>query len=975
MKKFISVILAALMLVTVMPFAIFAADEYKEPANQAHVCHPTKDGKLDLTDLDMKKLYKDGAITITFKDGKDYNKAEYLVDGSKTTATRLTKGDNTVITIESKDKALVDFATLTLVVNGAGNINGGSAPQDRVTVATKNDLKLKVEVYGLDDKGADKLVYTSVVKNDKGETQEFINTKDLTEVVLNVFEPGYKVVITTVGTKEDGKGGPRLWEIDATTVKGADEYVHTWIKEITKFPALDVAGEYTHKCAKCGYVEKDGENVKKYEIPALTLETLRGGYLTLDDIKSFTENVAVYEEKDGKIVVDKDGNPVVAKDDDGNPIKADKVTGSDYKALFDGKIDLQGGQNTKGNFYALGKGGELVIELKNPVIVKTAEIYYWSNWNTAYVEFYNGDKLVGGNYGPDVHNEGWTGDIQYLTWDAKEVWKDISNNIAKSEYDIPLLGDGISHDFTIKDADVADAEYASIVGKTIDKIVIKFENVKNSVDAAAFKIGELKIGVHEHVYSSDLIKAANGKQVKNDPCKYTFAKEDAAKVVCRECGAAAPTATDGTITMDFHNFKETVDADGIVVYDYEYHKNLKKVDPTCGKDGSITLTCLNECANTDSPVYERVWATDKDGNFLYKDEAKKEKIPVLGKNNTQLYLGVNGERLDGTEITDWSKVAIQKDKDGNNVYNKKTCSVTLVKVLKATNKHANAVSTVRVGKYPTCGTNGTAYVICTDCKNRVDVKTVNDLLGMKLAADLVDYDGTVVLTKGTTITVNEKDKIDHIKAIKGMNAKVFTIDISYTEENTGKAITVRYKLQLNDKEELVVASAEALASGYHTMGYKSVVASTYTKHGIDGAYCTKCGAEIQGVTKQADLLVPNAKVRFVNFSLRTAEFEGVRGTFSLNNEVLAAFRAQGYNVRVYMVVTNDAGVSKEVQVYGAGAKAPVSFDGKFHVVVKGGAADETFKFAYRVVLEDIDGTAENVVELASASIADVKAAK
>lgn len=954
MKKFISVILAALMLITVMPFAIFAADEYKEPANQAHVCHPTKDGKLDLTDLDMKKLYKDGAITITFKDGKDYNKAEYLVDGSKTTATRLTKGDNTVITIESKDKALIDFATLTLVVNGAGNINGGSAPQDRVTVATKNDLKLKVEVYGLDDKGADKLVYTSVVKNDKGETQEFINTKDLTEVVLNVFEPGYKVVITTVGTKEDGKGGPRLWEIDATTVKGADEYVHTWIKEITKFPALDVAGEYTHKCAKCGYVEKDGENVKKYEIPALTLETLRGGYLTLDDIKSFTENVAVYEEKDGKIVVDKDGNPVVAKDDDGNPIQAAKVTGSDYKALFDGKIDLSSGQDTKGNFHALGKGGELVIELKSPVIVKTAEIFYWSNWNTASIEFYNGDKLVSGCYGPQKSNWG----RYWWNWELKSDWADISTGIAKDCLDIPLKGDGITHDF-ITDLD-QELTYTSLVGKTIDKIVIKYEDVKNEANSAAFKIGELKIGVHEHVYSSDLIKAANGKQVKNDPCKYTFAKEDAAKVVCRECGAAAPTATDGTITMDFHNFKETVDADGIVVFDYEYHKNLKKVDPTCGKDGSITLTCLNSCENDESPVYAK---------YFKKVDGKD--VPVYGKNGKQLLLGKDGNPYDEEDIkaaNAWDKIKIEK-------YNTKACPVTLVKVLPATNKHANAVSTVRVGKYPTCGANGTAYVICTDCKNRVDIKTVDDLLGMKLAADLVDYDGTVVLTKGTTITVNEKDKIDHIKAIKGMNAKVFTIDISYTEENTGKAITVRYKLQLNDKEELVVASAEALASGYHTMGYKSVVASTYTKHGIDGAYCTKCGAEIQGVTKQADLLVPNAKVRFVNFSLRTAEFEGVRGTFSLNNEVLAAFRAQGYNVRVYMVVTNEAGVSKEVQVYGAGAKAPVSFDGKFHVVVKGGAADETFKFAYRVVLEDIDGTAENVVELASTSIADVKAAK
>ena len=147
MKKFISVILAIMMVVSVMPFVLFAAEEkgYKEPDNQAHVCHPTKDGKLDLTDLDMKKLYDSGAITIKFDNAKDYNKPQYLVDGTKNKpagdATRLTKGDKTVITVESKDKTLVDFATLTLIVNGAGNINGGSAPQDRVTAATKHDRK------------------------------------------------------------------------------------------------------------------------------------------------------------------------------------------------------------------------------------------------------------------------------------------------------------------------------------------------------------------------------------------------------------------------------------------------------------------------------------------------------------------------------------------------------------------------------------------------------------------------------------------------------------------------------------------------------------------------------------------------------------------------------------------------------------------------------------------------------------------
>lgn len=932
MKKFISVILAALMLVTVMPFAIFAADEeYKEPDNQAHACHPTKldeDGKevLDLTDLDMKALYEAGNITIAFDGAQDYNKPAYLVDGKNDTATRLSKGEKTVITVTSKDKALIDFATLKLVVNGKGTINGGSSYADKVTVDSKHDLKLKVEVYGLDDKGADKLVYSSVVKNDKGEvTQEFINTKDLTEVVLNVFEPGYKVVITTVGTAEAGKGGPRLWEIDATTVKGADAYVHTWIKEITKFPSLTEKGEYTQYCAICGTKDAEGETLNKYEIPMLTKETLTGGVVTVDDVKEYIEVTTKYETVDGKLVV--------AKDDDGNEIQMEKIVGSDPDALFDGKLGTGGGWWNGGNFYSGNTNAQLQIVFNKEITASTVELYIWMNWAQLSFDFYNGEDLVAS--------------MPKMTLELTEGWKDIT-----------------SVDYVLdKDKETEKEIKVDLSGKTFDKIVITYDYSKGNCT----KLGEIKIGTHVCVYDDSL--AEFGEKVENDPCKYVFSKENASKVVCRECGKAAVTAEDGTITMDLHNYKETVDADGKVVYDYEYHKNAKKVDPTCGKDGSVTLTCLNSCENKESPVYAK---------YFKKVDGKD--VPVYGKGNKQLLLGKDGNPYDEEDIKKdnaWDKIVIEK-------YNTKACGATVVKVLEATGDHKNAVSTVRVGKYPTCGADGIAYVICTDCKQRVDVKTVDDLLGMKLAADIVDANGVVVLKKNTTLTYKEdKEKpentVDHIKQIKEMllaqGKGIVVIDIAYSEENTNKAVTIRYTLQLNDEEELAVVSSTALANGYHTTAYKTVVPSTYTLAGLDCAYCTTCGTTFPEMTKAAELAVPVAKVRLIEFSLRTAEFEGVRGTFSLNNEVIKGMQAAGYNVRIFMVVTNEAGVSKEVQVYGAGAKAPVALDGRFHVVVKGGAADETFTFSYKVIVDDANGTAENVVEIASSSVADVKAAK
>ncbi len=909
MKKFISVILAIMMVVSVMPFVLFAAEEegYKEPANKPHVCHPTKldkDGNevLDLTDLDMKALYEAGAYTITFKDGKaDENKPEYLVDGKNNTATRLTAG-STEITVETAGKTLIDFATLKIVVNGKGTVNGGSDYADKVTVDTKHNLKLNVVVYGLDKDGKDVVVFTS----DKD-----IDTTNLTEVVLDVYEPGYKVVLTTVGAAEAGKGARRIWEIDATTVKGEETYVHTYANTITKYPSIGVEGEYTQKCTLCGY-----DNPEKQVIPALTLETIKGGKLTADDVE-FKEVLAV---------LDKDGKPVL--DDDGNALSYSKPTQADPAALFDGKTNSGGLWSGNGSYWTADPGAYLEINFKEAKVLSYVNITVTFNgWPGVGFEFYNDGKLVAikagnwkgeGDPAKDTADDRWTN-----TWENKTL------------------------DFT---------EYIDIAGKEVDQIIIR---INHHTSANYRKISELDIGVHEHTYDDSLIESANGVKTEGKTCEYTFA--DASKVVCRECGAAAVGDKDGKVVMTIHDYPETV-VDGKVVFD---QSKAKVTEATCGKDGKIEYTCSHGYVDETKPVYAR-----------YTKVVDGKEVPVYGKNNQQLYLGKDGKGYDGTEIKDWSTIVVKE-------YSKTTCGDKLVIDVPATGEHKNAVSTVRVGKYPNCGATGTAYVICTDCKQRVDIKTVDDLLGMKLAADIVDINGVVVLKKGATITYKEdkdpKKTVDDIATIENMllvkAGGILTIDIAYTEENTGKAFTVRYTLQNNDKDVLAVTSAVALPSGYHKMGYKTAVASTYTSHGVEGAYCTTCGTEFHNVTREAELLVPNAKLRTLGFSLRTAEFEGLRGTFTLNNDVIKGMQANGYNVRIWVVVTNEAGVSKEVQVYGAGSNAWVALDGKFSVVVKGGTADEVYTFSYKIVVDDSEGTAENVVELGKSSVAEVKAAQ
>lgn len=852
MKKFISVILAALMLVTVMPFAIFAADEYKEPANKAHGCHPVDaDGKPVTVDVDMKALYEAEKIAITFEGAKDYNKPAYLVDGKNDTATRLTKGDKTVITITATEA--VDFATLKLVVNGKGTINGGSSYADKVTVDTKHDLKLNVVVYALKD-GKDVAVFTS----DKD-----INTKDLTEVVLDVYEPGYKVVITTVGTAEEGKGGPRLWEIDATTVQGADAYVHTWANTITKYPSLGVEGEYTQKCSVCGY-----DNPEKQVIPALTKDTLTGGILGVDAVKSFKEITTRYETVDGK--------QVVAKDDDGNEVQIDKITGSNTAALFNGILGTGGGWYNGGDFYAGNTGAQLEIVFNNVIEPTSFDLYIWMNWAQLTFDFYKGEEKVA--------------TMPKVTLQAQNSWVDLSTY---------TYNDG-TKDVTVDVSKLA-----------FDKIVITYDYSKGNCT----KLGEMKIGTHKHIYDDSLIEALEPTRTEGKTCEFTFA--DASKVVCRECGVAAG-AENAKVTLTIHDYPETV-VDGKVVFD---QSKGKVTAATCGKDGKVEYTCSHKFNDTTKPIYAR---------YFKKVDGKD--VPVYGNNNQQLYLGKDGKGYDGTKITDWSTIVVSG-------YSDTACGDKLVEVIPATGAHKSTTTTVRIGKYPNCGANGSAYVICTDCKQRVEIATAADLVKYGFATDA--------------------------EALYGTN-----LDKSMTDEATGKAYTVRFAVDAEGK----VTSIVSLANGYHTTSYKNVVASTYTKPGIDCAYCTTCGATFKEITKEAALAVPNAKVRFIEFSLRTTEFEGVRGTFSLNNEVIKAMQAAGYNVRIFMVVTNEAGVSKELQVYGAGAKATVALDGRFNVVVKGAAADDTLTFSYKVIVDDQYGTAENVVELASASIEDVKAAK
>jgi hypothetical protein len=74
-----------------------------------------------------------------------------------------------------------------------------------------------------------------------------------------------------------------------------------------------------------------------------------------------------------------------------------------------------------------------------------------------------------------------------------------------------------------------------------------------------------------------------------------------------------------------------------------------------------------------------------------------------------------------------------------------------------------------------------------------------------------------------------------------------------------------------------------------------------------------------------------------------------------NKESVKALTNAGYSVRVWIVVTNEAGVSKEVQIFGAGAKAWMDLAGRTAIVVKGADADEVITFQAKISVKDAEG--------------------
>ena len=251
-----------------------------------------------------------------------------------------------------------------------------------------------------------------------------------------------------------------------------------------------------------------------------------------------------------------------------------------------------------------------------------------------------------------------------------------------------------------------------------------------------------------------------------------------------------------------------------------------------------------------------------------------------------------------------------------------------------------------------------------------------NLAGKKLAQAVV-VDGMTIAASGKTMTEDQ--------AMMAVQAGATEFYFSCTDAQTAETVTIKYTIVISgsynaekpeDSTYTISVKVGEAPKGLHTMGTKNIVPSTYTVHGEDYAYCTVCGAEFKEIRSEAALkaIGTGVYVRDNGFSLRTSEYEGIRLTMSIKKDVINSLFA-GYSVRIWVVATNSAGETSEMQVYGAGAKNLISNDGKFSVVVKDFAHDrENIKFQLKISVKDANGEQVEYREIGTTSLAKVREA-
>ncbi len=604
MKKFISVLLAILMVVAVMPFAIFAADAEEE--SPLHPCHPDSLATVDMASASVK---------VTAKTAADVHAGvlpQFLTDGNNATATRLPTGDKATFAYTfAEDQA---FAQVKVVVNGKGNINPGDETEGKVVVDSNHDFKVKV-----------------IVKNDIGQViykSDEVSTKDVTELTFDVYKTGrsFEVIVDAAAKTT---GGPRIWEISASAERPEEEYEHDLETIVVTPSTTKTAGTAYMACKNCDYEEEE------FELPLLTNEDLTGGVLGLDDV-TFDEYIKE---------VDDQGN--VKKDDDGNDISVDKPFLAAPEALFDKNTNSGGLWSANGSYWTAAPGGKLTIKFNEPKLISYLNITVTFNgWPGVIFSFYNGDTLVGidgGNW-KQPGEDGYNGPADRWT----KTWENMTIDFAAPEY----------ADLQGKVIDTIVIEITNHTNHNYRKI----SEIEVGCHTHVFDPEDIKEN-GTHGTGADVCKWTHDatciecETKVNDAVAYLH---DVETTVIKEatCGNGIYTDTCKTAGCTYKNENYTVAGTG--EHDFSTHVTQSKY-ATCGADGVSNFVCSVCKERQEITGFEVLIGKKLAADLVVGPYTVAKKGTVITEEILEMYIGV-AEAADELVVLLESKDIMDADK-------------------------------------------------------------------------------------------------------------------------------------------------------------------------------------------------------------------------------------------------------------------------------------------------------------------------
>ena len=269
---------------------------------------------------------------------------------------------------------------------------------------------------------------------------------------------------------------------------------------------------------------------------------------------------------------------------------------------------------------------------------------------------------------------------------------------------------------------------------------------------------------------------------------------------------------------------------------------------------------------------------------------------------------------------------------------------------------------------PTCTKDGSCLAECPVCGNTTTVTLESEKYGHNVVNPTPDVLPTCSdAGYGHGQCTKCGDIIENV-VIPALGSHVYDKEIEFMPAKCGAA----------GIKQIVCAGCGRVgsqtpipATEEHTPVWTEDYCASYTAEGREVYKCTGCGLldDENGVYEK---IIPKKSladdfVKFVDYSVRTTDFAGIRLTYKIDMEMLAEIEYE-CDVRIITTVTNSNGVSKTVESYGKYSDDRYNAEtGEFAVVIKPSSYYEEYEVSTVVRLMNFRGVEYYDIELGELS--------